>query len=228
MLPSWPPASGSVRHQAPPRRASLGLIAAIALLAALPGPASATSVRVVACPTTYGIAGARKPLPTKVVSHLSPAAAGGLVFYANALQLVLAPGGWHCAGQVGADGSSGMMITRGREAIGVLAVGYASEVGAAEACALFADAAPPAPCPEHPPAAEKVVRVNTTTVAFEDPPRVHGTGVPSGGSLPANGVMRFNPAARRGYFFEETCVLPVAEHARCTELLDDGQRRAPR
>lgn len=205
----------------------MGILGAVAWLA-LGGTASATSVRVVSCPTTYGIAGPTIRLPTRVTSRLSRSATAGLVYYANNLQLVLAPTGWHCSAEIGADGSSGMLITRGRDAVDVLAVGYSSEVGAGEACSLFTDAEPPAPCPARPPAAERITRVNATTVIFEDPPGVHGTGVPSGGGLPANGLMRFSPSPRSGFFFEETCVLPAAEHRRCTELLDDGLRRAPR
>jgi hypothetical protein len=122
-----------------------------------------------------------------------------------------------------------MTVSHGSRTVAVQAVGYTSSVGAAAACPLFADAEAlaPVPCRPHHPLAETVTPINGTTLAFADPPHVHGTGQPSGGALPANGVMRYSPSASRGFFFEETCVLPAGEHRLCTTLLDDGIHRAP-
>jgi hypothetical protein len=205
-------------------------IAAALIALELPGAAPAATVRVASCPTGYGIAAPVERLPRTVATGLTGGQAARLRFYGNNSLLVLAPAGWHCSGLVGADGSAGMTVAHDGQAIAVQAVGYTSSVGAAAACPLFADADPlsPVPCAQHHPAAEIITRVNSTTIAFQDPPHVHGTGQPSGGSLPANGVMRYSPSARRGFFFEETCVLPAADHRLCTTILDDGIRRAPR
>ncbi|HEX4107118.1 MAG TPA: hypothetical protein VHX88_03235 [Solirubrobacteraceae bacterium] len=204
---------------------ALLLVAAVVLVAA--AAAGATSIRVVRCPTGYGVSQPTKRLPATSGSPLGAAQAAGLSYYGNNLLLVLSPAGWHCSGLVGADGSAGMRITHGADSVSVQSVGYTSGVGASEACSLFSDANPPAPCQAHPPAAEHITRRSRTTVEFEDPPHVHGTGASSGGALPANGVMLFDPSERSGFFFEETCVLPAAQHARCTALLDDAIRRAP-
>jgi hypothetical protein len=196
------------------------------LVGALPAAASDVSVRVVRCPTSYGISQRNKRLPKSIATGLTASQASGLAFYGNNELLVLAPAAWRCSGEIGADGSAGMGITRGQRTIAVQAVPYTSSVGAGEACSLFADADPPAPCPEHPPRRERIERLSRTAVAFEDPPGVHGTGQPSGGSFPANGVMLFNPSSK-GFFYGETCVLPASEHTVCTLLLNDALRRAP-
>ncbi len=204
------------------------LIALIAL--ALAGSATAASVRVVSCRTEYGIPAPAVRLPRTVATGLSAGQAAALRFYGNNSLLVLAPAGWHCSALVGADGSAGMSVKRGPQTVAVQAVGYTSSVGAAAACPLFADAdaLSPVPCRQHHPLAETLTPINSTTVAFEDPPHIHGTGLGSGGALPANGVMRYSPSASRGFFFAETCVLPASEHRLCTTILNDGIHRAPR
>ena len=198
-----------------------------ALVTAAPA-ASAPAVRVVRCPTSFGIGQRDRRLPSTVAARLSSSRTAGLRFYGNNELLVLAPARWRCSGLIGADGSAGMRITRGERTISVQAVPYTSGVGASEACPLFADARPPAPCAQHPPPQEVITRLSATEVAFEDPPGVRGTGQPSGGSLPANGVMLFNPSPSSGFFYEETCVLPQSQHGECTLLLNDALRRAPR
>jgi hypothetical protein len=190
--------------------------------------ARAASVRVVRCRTSYGASQPTKTLPQLVGTQLSASQAARLTFYGNNELLVLAPAAWSCSGQIGADGSAGMLITHGQEAVGVQAVPYTSGVGASEACALFADARPPVRCFDHPPRQERVSHLSRTAVAFEDPPGVHGTGDPSGGQLPANGVMLYNPSPAAGFFYQETCVLPASQHNTCSVLLNDALARAPR
>ncbi|MGH9128049.1 MAG: hypothetical protein ACRDY2_03570 [Acidimicrobiales bacterium] len=57
-------------------------------------------------------------------------------------------------------------------------------------------------------------------VAFEDPPGTAGEGKPSGGLYPANGLLLFS-GHDGGYSATlETCTLPAAEHATCTEILN--------
>ena len=190
--------------------------------------ASAASVRVARCRTSYGISQPTMSLPQLVGTSLPASQAARLAFYGNNELLVLAPAAWSCSGQIGADGSAGMLIIHGQEAVGVHAVPYTSGVGASEACALFADARPPVRCLAHPPRQELVSHLSRTAVAFEDPPGIHGTGDPSGGHLPANGVMLYNPSPSVGFFYQETCVLPASQHNTCTVLLNDALARAPR
>ena len=202
--------------------------ASVSILALTAGVsrAGAVAVPVVRCPTSYGVTQANTALPSALSTKLRAAQAHGLAFYGNNDLLLLAPAGWRCTGDVGADGSTSMHISHGQEAITELAIVSGGYAGSFEACSLFADARPPVPCSTHPPAAESDVRLSRTAVAFEDPPGIHGTGNPSGGSIPANGVMVYNPSSS-GFLFEETCALPAGEHAVCSVLLNDSLTRAP-
>jgi hypothetical protein len=65
-----------------------------------------------------------------------------------------------------------------------------------------------------------VSRLSSTVVAFEDPPFVRGSGVPSGGAFPANGVMTYPTDVSDGSYLE-TCTLPEISHSTCTTILDD-------
>jgi len=200
----------------------------LVMLMMLVTDADAASVRVVRCRTSYGISQPTRSLPRVVGSRLSAAQAAHMAFYGNNELLVLAPASWSCSGQIGADGSAAMRITHGPDAVGVQAVGHSSGVGASEACGLFADARSEIPCLARPPRRERVVRLSRTAVAFEDPPGVHGTGEPSGGPLPANGVMLYDPSPASGFFYQETCVLPTSRRSTCTTLLNGALARAPR
>lgn len=48
---------------------------------------------------------------------------------------------------------------------------------------------------------------------------MRGTGVPSGGQYPANGVMTYYPRAANGSWVE-TCILPPGQKAECTASLN--------
>ena len=56
-------------------------------------------------------------------------------------------------------------------------------------------------------------------MAFTDPPGIKGTGQPSGGQYPANGVMTYHPSAQDGSW-QETCTLPASEKDVCTVVLN--------
>ena len=65
-------------------------------------------------------------------------------------------------------------------------------------------------------------------VAFEDRPCVVGTGSPSGGPYPANGVVIYNSnGTKYPNAGEETCTLPEAQHSTCADVLDDFLGRYP-
>jgi hypothetical protein len=205
---------------------------------------SGATVAVVRCPTAYGItpAPAEHALPSSIATNLSTAQARSLEFYGNNALLVLAPAGWQCSALIGADGTPSMKVARGQEGVTVLS--QTAWAGASEACAFFpgVQSEPSGvPCSKIP-ANERVVRLNGTTVLFEDPPNVQGpveepSDIPaslsesatdlSGGSLPTNGVLVFKPGADTGFFFTETCVLPSDESSVCSTLLNDAATRAP-
>lgn len=194
-------------------------------------------LRVVICPTTYGLTYSKaertqttRSLPVPVRSAIAPR----LTVYAvrwRAFSAVLAPSGWHCSGGVGADGNIGVYAlpphvsqVTGR-APAVTAYWYANGVAASTACPFFPNTFTGI-CPKVP-ARERVTRLDPHSVGFEDPPGVKGSGWPSGGSLRARGVL----TARRGTTkspYEtnvETCTLPESEGALCTAALNDFLER---
>ena len=87
------------------------------------------------------------------------------------------------------------------------------------ACALFPAAAaslPAGPCPTTPPSEESKSQISATAVAFEDPPDVKGTGTPSGGVDPANGVVTYSKSWHR------TRRAPCrSSHNLCTAIVND-------
>jgi hypothetical protein len=218
-----------------PRRA-LVLVAAFAVAIAVSPALAATGVRlaVVRCPTTQGVQQPLPKVPATVSVPLPASAAAAIAAYSNGYLTALAPRGWRCRGQIGADGSGSLFVTpagAGSPTQPAVTVEYGDTPGvsASEACSLFAAArrqlALPS-CPVRAPARERVVVLSRSEVAFEDPPGVHGDGLPSGGSDPANGVMFFTPSSTtaEGYSLTETCTLPAAAHARCTAILDSAAR----
>lgn len=159
-----------------------------------------------------------------------------LAVYSNGWVTVVAPHGWHCFGVVGATGARsltvlppsvgaprGFTVPQSRAVDVYVASPGTGEVGIA--CALFPHVRPaPSPCPPLP-AREKVARLGPHVVAFEDPAHVHGTGAPSGGAYPANGVMIYDGSKYPARAAEETCTLPESEHATCTAILNAFLRR---
>jgi len=161
---------------------------------------------------------------------------GQLGFYSNGWLTVVAPSGWRCSGIVGATGALFMTVvspqarlTHGLPSSRTQAVNvYVASPGTGEvgiACALFPNVRPkPNPCTPMP-AREKAVRLGPHVVAFEDPPHVKGTGDPSGGLSPANGVMIYDGSKYPQWAAEETCTLPESQHRACTVILNDFVRR---
>jgi hypothetical protein len=211
--------------------ASLGTLRASA--------ASSVRLNVVRCPTVYGLPRDQYKIPavpSSLNAIVTPAAAGRLSFYSNGWLSVLAPRGWHCAGVVAATGaldldvrppgvsaSPGLSDSRADAVTARVPSPDTGEVGGA-VCAFFPHATPrpDSLCPSTP-SGETAVRLSGTAVAFEDPPGVVGDGDPSGGPDPANGVAVY----ARSEAAEATCTLPQAEHATCTNILNDFLARHP-
>lgn len=151
---------------------------------------------------------------------------------------LLAPAGWSCQAQYGADGSGGITVypagqpvpgasvpaNSAAEAIIGTQTSACYTCGLGQACPLFASAAGTyrsylgKPCATPPPG-QTVSPVSSGIVAFQDPPGMAGTGTPSGGQNPANGVMTYYPDNRNGSWVE-TCTLPAAQRAVCTAILN--------
>jgi hypothetical protein len=245
---SWQP-----RYSLTYRCRVAGLTVALGLLALAASAASAAeSVPIVRCstvPSTPGFLPQFKPsgLPRGLTAELATTLTGRLAFYSTGWVTVLAPVGWKCSGGVGATGALWISVVpphtprggasvsdflAGRDSAAVTA--YFGSPGTGEvgglACPFFAAATPQpgwARCPAIP-QHEQTARLGVHAVAFEDPPHVEGTGDPSGGPYPANGVVIYNATSRPATMAaEETCTLQTAEHGTCTAILNDFVRRYP-
>jgi serine/threonine protein kinase len=254
------------------------------------------SLPVVACDTSFGVASGTTSPPRRMTIKLPNALASRrLAFYASSDNsvAVLAPSGWSCAAQVGADGSASLVavppaeasvlghgphrsIDPGQESTLAEAITLSDTggcVGCAStlACGLFGQAtstptsaptppqasddaggdaadgpgkshghgagkstgpgavtttAPPAPaCNTSPPAQEEVTMLSGSVAAFEDPAGVRGTGVPSGGANPANGILTYASGAATPASYLSTCTLPEHDHSLCTAVLNDVLKR---
>lgn len=193
--------------------------AALAHRAALP---------VVRCPTTFA-AGTPPATPSHLTVY-SATTTTGLAAYTNTWDYLLAPAGMRCAGFVAGDGGSSVKVwppssvppshySRGAGLTLFIEPACAS-CRAEEACPFFAAFARSLgfPCGTGIPLEEQVYRLRSNITLFEDAPRVRGSGWPSGGRDPANGLVGIT----KGYpeVFRSTCTLPSREHPVCTTSLN--------
>jgi hypothetical protein len=193
-------------------------------------PSVSVRLSVVRCPTSYGTPTGKSPaIPATVTVSSS---ARNLAAYSNGWMLALAPRGWHCSGGVGADGNEGLTIlppyvsTVTAAAAAVTAFHQWNGVAVYTACPFFPELARGTSFPCAISRRELVGRLGARDVGFEDPPGVHGSGDPSGGALPANGVVAYTyvgtkPSNAQITVGSETCTLPKAQHAACTAVLND-------
>ena len=153
---------------------------------------------------------------------------------------LLAPTGWVCNANFGADGSGGVTITPSGETLpsGQLTSDSTAEaiVGSqtsacaecreGQACPLFATAASDyeqdyqMTCPTTKPEEESSEPIEDGVVGFLDPPGVAGDAYPSGGEYPANAVMTYHSGNENGSWLD-TCTLPYSQQALCTAVLNN-------
>jgi hypothetical protein len=211
------------------------LILALCLVALVAAPTvaatSAARVPVTRCPTSYGVPSGHGPaIPKTVAVNVN---ATGLRAYSNGWLTVIAPAGWHCSGGVGADGNEDLTVLPlyvSQESAAAAAVSGSRQWNGEAiytACPFFPELERgySAPCPAIP-KRELIDRLSARTVAFEDPPGVRGTGGPSGGAMPANGVVSYayqgsNPKTKQLMVGSATCTLPQGQHSICTRVLND-------
>ena len=210
-----------------------------------PSALISASLRLVTCPTTYGYTPSTSPpaLPTSMVVSVPADLTNQLAVYSDSegLMKLVAPTGWLCSANHGADGSGGVEVYPTGETVpsGALTAGSTTEAvigsetsacvgcGESQACPLFATAATDyesnyqQTCPPRP-SSESVVALNADVVSFTDPAGVSGDGNPSGGAYPANGVMTYYPydTGNDDGSYLDTCTLPAAEQSICTVVLN--------
>jgi hypothetical protein len=160
---------------------------------------------------------------------------------------VLAPRGWDCTASFGVDGSGGVTVVPSGEVLpdsNALPAGsqdeavVATQNGACQGCAsyqacpFFAAAVQnsSSSCSSSPPSEERVTRLASNIVGFEDPPNFAGDANPSGGEYPANAVMTYthDPIGSTGDLWSswfETCTLPYSQQALCMGVLNDFASR---
>jgi hypothetical protein len=212
----------------------LGVVAlSVALMASSASGSSTVRIPVVRCATVFGAGGP----PRKVAATVAVSAAGpthGLAAYTNTQIFLIGPRGFRCSGIVAADGGSEVVAWapgRVKPALHSHGVGLTLNIDPAcagcradDACPFFTAFARALgfPCAAGVPAGETMARRGASLALFEDPPGVAGSGWPSGGPYPANGVvgLRGSPPGD-ALVYRSTCTLADADHAICTESLND-------
>jgi hypothetical protein len=223
---------------------------AVVTLSLLPfGVASAQATArialpLVGCETRGPDVAPPSPLPARRVVKVPTVFAPKLAVYTDGGLYLVAPLGWACSATVSQDGNEYLRVYPPGE-IGLFQTSFPRAAQAItgdflpacfycyakQACPFFPAAERAAialygkydywTCPKRP-SAEEVAYLGATVVAFEDLPGVHGAGDPSGGELPANGVVTYHQPDADGvsYSSMETCTLPRTEHSLCTTVLD--------
>lgn len=194
------------------------------------------AIEVADCNTTFGAGQSAPPsLPNTVAVTVPAALSGQLADYTDqqGIMQILGPSGWDCQASYGGDGSGGVSVYPPSETMKPFGPpppevisGFqtlCSSCVLAQTCGLFSQAAQTlasdypgqqcyVPSPE-----ESHYAISATAVAFEDPPGAAGTGRPSGGQDPANGVVTYVPHSSS---WMETCTLPARYHSLCTASLN--------
>ncbi len=203
---------------------------------------AATTLPVVVCPTIHGSDWEPRTIPTTRASNVPADLSRRFSVYSDDQDEVslLAPRGWTCQASIGADGNDYLWAYPRGEVRSRLTRVYkwpnaaqavtADLLPVCEGCVLE-QACPFFPkaeqdlvvsygtgfhCPHRPPG-QDVERVTSTAVAFADPPGKKGTGNPSGGEYPADGVVTFKEQSGTNIYGSsmETCTLPLKDQAIC-------------
>jgi hypothetical protein len=202
-----------------------------------------TTIAVQKCPSALAVPPTTFPhLPASVKLHIPAQYVGKLSIYGDEIGAkMLAPKGWSCNAQYGADGTGGMTIHPATgsfgphsEQIDATTTGRCSVCAVGVACDLFKSAAaaftpviPGTKCQSRP-AGEKVVHLTPNIVAFEIPPHVGGEG-----TYPDNGVLTYYPVPNSvPLTWRADCLLPQGAHELCAAVLDqfiswDGGPKGP-
>jgi hypothetical protein len=197
------------------------------------------SIPVVACRTSSPLGKQAARYPKRMDLSAPAAVRRRLAFYTDkyrSLTPVLGPRGWACSVQLGEDGSGDVDVRPiGSGAASKTAVTAGTD-GACQGCvydtvcklipgsgkqlgyAHSLKCTEPLPKLEH----DKFLVRSTTydVIRFTDPGHVKGTGDPSGGSLPAHGLLLYKYSHRDGGAASVgTCALPASKRSLCSTIL---------
>lgn len=214
-----------------------------------PPALASVDLSVVNCPATGpGAATTTSTLPstmTVTITSSTGVSASNMAIYAtsNGRLAMMAPISWSCSASFGEDGSGGLAVVntpdtdvpdvftmRGStfpEAITARTTGACAGCTDTTLCPFFSSVHSiinTRTCST--PTGETTGLLSADVAYFDDPPGVSGTGRPSGGTSPANGVVidaSRRPGTTQSYV--ATCTLPQSEHSLCTAVLDDFTRR---
>jgi len=205
----------------------------------------AEEIRVVACPTSYGLT--QHPLPeypATLQAALPARTARQVAYYTNStrsVEPILAPAGWACSASIGADGSTSITVfPRGSSVTSSQQV-TAHDDSACQGCIYFS-ACPLVPhvsadlhetypgCTMHPAretvtflsGSPAVTTAGSDIIAYTDPPGVKGDGTASGGPNYARGILLFSWGAVPGQGDRAsamTCTLPATRLRLCQAAL---------
>ncbi len=218
-------------------------------------PSTSATLSVNECPSSYG---AQQTPVSRIPSTIAVSLAAGegkrLTFYsdsARSVDPVLAPVGWSCTVNVGADGSTVVSVfptgepdpssgdatlPSGTEGVVAYSPSACQDCVADLVCPIFPNAESDLSyfgqsCPSSAPPDEQTVFLAGSsssdfgTVELTDPPGVQGDVAMSGGDLLAVGMMRYADGSEEGQAAMESCVLPSASSALCAAIVNDFVNR---
>jgi hypothetical protein len=213
----------------------VAVVAGVAVLVAgvSAASASAATVPVFRCATTFGFPPGAIHLPRRLTVLGSDSSDAGLTAYTNTRQYLIGPSGLQCQAILAADQTAQILLWTNPHAgpprihahVPGLSLEYDPDCTSCQAglaCPFFGAFARSLDLPCRGgalPATERDERHGANLVLFQDPPGVAGSGDPSGGPDPANGVVGIH--GRSGAVFRASCTLPASRHAACTTTLDD-------
>jgi hypothetical protein len=196
----------------------------------------------VACPGT-DMTGQKIPPPRSALTTRLPAnVASKLSFYgAYGSVVVLAPRGWKCTSVSGSNGVSievvnpkagfwGVGTYKPQEAVSLYEASTGSNHPLYLACPFFEVAkyklkgmGLAGSCARPTIYRERLTIVSPRLATFDDPPRVVGTAVTSGGRNPASRMVAYDDLRLRAS--SATCTLPARQRALCAAILNEYRAR---
>ena len=224
--------------------AALWVAVLVSALVPIASAAPTATVAVLVCATSVGVNSSPKPVESS--ARVPPSASQLVVYSATSGYIqILGPKGLSCQAGIGADGTGSITASFSGDAQGIgRGGGEAVAYPACGGCILTLA------CPFFPaalralhnqykgtlscgsqPLGQTVRRVSTDAVAFSDPageyvsPKANSL-VPSNSPYPTNGVVVYETYLYKGRYANSTamealCVLPAAEHAVCTVVLNE-------